>query len=172
MVVWCNRVAAGLIFALFSVWLAIIVAAQNEYGFGPFKVDPSVPHEGRYVFAGLMQLITLLWGVAFTFLLLENVQINPIHVCASSDVYNVKGGELTRFAAFVSIVFLAGEFSIRTETTLQRLRVCILLLIQTVHKLQACWRTLWSLSVPTIHQSTLLQLRRWFYSFLFGSLSC
>lgn len=95
---------------LTAFWVGIIIAVQNVNGFGPFEVDQTVPHEGRYVFAGLLQLLTLFWTISFALDILNYSRINVFELCSvdKDTALVVPPIEVAKLSAMSSAIFLVG----------------------------------------------------------------
>jgi hypothetical protein len=73
------RTAAIWIIAIaFSLWTIVLIIAQQPSGFGPFRTSDEVPLEGRYVVAGVMQFVVLLWLLGGSFAILRIYGLQPI----------------------------------------------------------------------------------------------
>jgi hypothetical protein len=102
-------------FVCFVAWVLLIIAVQQSYGFGPFIVYPDIPHEGRYVFAGLVQLLTFTWSFMFVLKILHKADVSflrVIHWPASMQLNaDIRSVQIGRFAGIGSLIFLAGAWN-------------------------------------------------------------
>jgi hypothetical protein len=109
-----RKVFIWTVFLTVSAWVVIIILSQNSFGFGPFVVDPDVPHEGRYVFAGLAQLLFFFWMMFFVLKVLHRSNISLLYVVsfpASRDRehFDIRSTQLGLLSAWVSSLFLIGK---------------------------------------------------------------
>jgi hypothetical protein len=101
-------------FIFFIVCGGFIIAAQNSNGFGPFVVTPDIPREGRYVFAGIVQVLVFVWSIMIAFKALHSSSISFLRVVNFKQTPQLEGDvrsmDVGTLALGPSLLFVFGAF--------------------------------------------------------------